>query len=144
MIVIVDIDKTLSDARGRDALIAGEGKGDWWDAYHAASIDDPPVETMIEFVNLLSAGGATIVGLTARPEKWRSLTLRWLIKHDAMLEELLMRPNNDYLPSADCKLKILRERFPSGQAGLIILDDDEDVVEMMRGAGYIALGVNII
>jgi hypothetical protein len=144
MIVIVDIDKTLSDARGRDALILGEGQGSWWDAYHEASAHDDPIKPMIEFINILSAGGATLVGLTARPEKWRPLTLRWLIKHDAMFEELLMRPNDDYSKSAECKLRMLSERFPNGQAGLIILDDDVEVIEAMRNAGYIALGVNIV
>jgi hypothetical protein len=75
LIALVDIDNTISDARWRDPWV-----GDW-DLFYSHGIYDCPVLPMVRMVNALSRCGDTIVHLTGRPERWRDLTLTWMVRH---------------------------------------------------------------
>src|SRR4051812_48533865 len=96
-IVLVDIDHTISNAFPRDGMIGNTT----WDEYHGAAPDDEPLHDMVKLVNALHDAGYYLVGLTARPAKWRNMTLCWLIKHGVVLDELLMRPDEAYHPSPE-------------------------------------------
>ena len=137
--VLVDIDHTLSNAWWRDSLI-----GDW-DAYHAVSGQDNPLQDVITMVNALHRCGRSIIGLTARPEKWRQLTMEWLVKHFVSMDELLMRSDDDFRPAPEVKVALALERFKDesnlrNQVALV-LDDREDVIEAFRALGVTALQV---
>jgi len=140
-IVLCDIDHTVSNAFWRDDMIGGPGG---WDAYHAASKDDEPIHDVVNMINAMRAGGMYIVGITARPEKWRKLTMELLVKHGAMFDELLMRPDEAYHPAAEIKLKLAAERFGERfkDEVALIIDDREDVVAAFREAGITALLVH--
>ena len=81
--ILVDIDHTLSAAWSRDPLIGSCGG---WDAYHTASKHDEPIHDVRMLVNDLAKAGWLIIGLTARPEKWRSLTTQWLVRHSITMD----------------------------------------------------------
>lgn len=141
MILLVDIDHTLSDAAWRDDMIAS---GDW-DAYHAAGKDDVPIQEMVELVNGMADSGALIIGATARPDKWRTQTMNWMLKYNVCMDEVLMRHDNNYRPSGDMKVELLKQRFgenlekiPTGSA-VIFIDDNEKVIEAVRALGITAL-----
>lgn len=133
-IVLVDLDHTISDAAWRDPMIAA---GDW-DAYHAEFCKDKPCTDMIHLVNSLAICGFNIVGLTARPAKWRKATMDWLFKHGVKMHDILMRPDEDFHPAPALKLK-LAERLMDRV--LFVVDDREDVVAAFNGAGVTALMV---
>lgn len=137
--VLVDLDHTISDAFPRDAM-AGKVS---WDEYHAAGVDDLPFLQMVHLINGLFKLGYTIVGFTARPEKFRNQTLKWLIKHDVSMDELLMRPDNAFRPAPEIKLQLALERFGSEDAirknVAMIIDDRDDVVQKFRGLGVLVL-----
>lgn len=140
MIILCDLDHCLSDAAGRDHLIAA---GDW-DAYHSAAIDDPPVHDMIDL--LRSIGGEhDLWGLTGRNEKWRALTNGWLLKHGLLLDDILMRPDDDFTPAAELKIRMVRERLGPDEAirrqVLSVLDDREDVLAIFAAIGVTTLQV---
>lgn len=141
--ILIDIDHTLSDAAWRDNLIGGPGG---WDEYHTQSNHDTPCDDIASLIGLLRSSenvGLNIIGITARPEKWRVLTNTWLTRHDIGLDELLMRPDAAFHPAPEIKLQLARTRFGDKFAEriLCIIDDRDDVCAAFRAAGVTALQV---
>ncbi len=136
--VIVDIDRTLSNCFWRDHLINSEGG---WDAYHAVMGEDEPVHDVVALVTAMYSSGYNIVGITARPEKYRKATTEWLDKHKVCMDELLMRPDGDFRPTTEVKKQLASERFYVPSAVAFVIDDREDIVTMFRGMGVTALQV---
>lgn len=139
--ILVDIDHTLSDAAWRDPMIGGEGG---WDAYHAASIDDKPAEDVVGLINLLQRKRSlSIVGITARPEKWRNLTMSWLLKNSVFLDELLMREDEDFRPAPALKIALAKQRFGETLTGVVaVLDDRDDVTAAFKSLNITVLQVH--
>ncbi len=137
--ILVDIDHTLASSFWRDDMI-----GDW-DAYHAVSGQDEPLQDVVTMVNALYGSGKTVIGMTARPEKWRQVTMEWLVKHFVSMDELLMRPDDDFRPAPEVKVALALERFQD-ESNLVaqvalVLDDREDVIEAFRALGVTAMQV---
>lgn len=131
--VACDIDHTISGAWHRDHLL-----GDWI-AYYVDQEDDPPIAEGIALIRGLAAIGYEIVGLTAREEKYRAATTRWLVKHDVPIDEILMRPRGDLRPSPALKLGLLQLRFPGFAGVAMVIEDRSDIVE-----AFIKLGLNVV
>lgn len=131
--ILVDIDHVVADAAWRDEH-AGPGK---WDEYHAMSERDKPFKDVIAMVNAMhSTNLFYAVGLTGRTEKWRKLTLSWLIQHDVMLDELIMRPDKDFRPAPIVKVELARARFPDlANQVAFVFDDREDILAAFKVAG---------
>ena len=53
-------------------------------------------------------GGLLGLAVTARPEKWRGITLAWLARVDAPFDHLLMRPADDFRRAPEVKVDLLR------------------------------------
>jgi len=137
--ILVDVDHTLSDAAWRDEI-----KPDW-DAYHAQSINDEPNLDVVALVNSMAAQGAIPIAFTARPEKWQPLTARWLARSRVDIEEIIMRPKDDWRKTPEVKLSMALARFGDA-AGIrehvsLILDDREDVCATFAGIGVTAMQV---
>lgn len=128
--VIVDIDGTLARASWRDSLLEN------WEEYHAASKDDKPNEPMVRLINELS-DFCRIVCITGRPERWRGLTNKWLIKHWLKIPELLMRPNDDFRSAALLK-PALAEKYHlrSVNQSVIAFDNRADVCAAYRALDF--------
>ncbi|MCI0559804.1 MAG: hypothetical protein MN733_15040 [Nitrososphaera sp.] len=134
--VLTDIDHTIADSKWRDQLV-----GDW-DNYHQESLKDKPDPNVVNLLGSLSLAGYYVVGVTGRPEKWRALTMKWLTRHCVMLDELLMRKNNNYAKAPDSKMQLIKEFLPNlVHANAIALDDREDVITMYRSLGITAFQV---
>jgi hypothetical protein len=137
--ILVDVDHTLSAAWHRDGMIGGCGG---WDAYHTASSKDEPIHDVMAMVNSLHFCGWYIVGLTARPEKWRSITNAWLVKHGIAMDELLMRPDEAYHPAPEIKVQLVQERFKDLKDEVaFLLEDRDDVCEAFHQLGITTLQV---
>jgi len=135
--ILVDVDHTLSDAFWRNDMYADPLVER--DVYFAAAKDDDSLCDIVRLMNTLSRDYNLII-LTARPEKWRQLTMQWLLEHSVMAEEVLMRPDNCFDPSPKVKVDLAMKRF-GGEEGMrehiaLVLDDREDVV-----AAFSALGI---
>lgn len=140
MIVLVDIDHTLSDAAWRDDMLNNRD----FDAYHLAGKEDAPIQEMVELVNALADSGATIIGCTARPDKWRTQTINWMVINKVCMDEILMREHNTFAPAAETKLGLLQARFGPLLEQLegkhvLFFDDNEKVIETIRAIGITAL-----
>src|SRR5262245_56540037 len=127
MILVTDIDGTLANDRWRRNILPN------WDEYHRMSIDDEPNRVIVYFINSLKRDQTTVVGLTGRPERWRQLTNTWMLRHNIMLDELIMRPDDNFMSSPDFKLGALLSRFDPHQT--VVLEDRDDVVTKLRGEG---------
>lgn len=138
-IVLVDIDHTLSDAFHRDPMIGTVP----WDEYHGAADKDDPAQEIGVLIRAMMVQRLTIVGLTGRPEKWRDLTIKWLIRHDLPLDDLLMRPDDDYRKAGLVKVDLVKKTYGENwhDKVLCIIDDNEGVIETFRGENVTCLQI---
>lgn len=145
--VLVDIDHVISNAFWRDGMMPPHHT---WDEYHAANKDDEPVYDIVRMLQSLTQKdehGACffrVIGFTARPGKWRKQTMEWCVKYGVPLDELLMRPDDDFTPAAELKVKLATERFAPHDLKLVVafvLDDREDVCAAFKALGVTAMQV---
>lgn len=139
MIVLVDIDHTLSNATWRDPMLNNVAHG--YDEYHAESIKDEPHKEMIELVNGLFDVGYHVYAVSARPEKFRYLTFLWLLKHNVIIHTLLLREYNSFAPAPETKRLLLKEIDIKQVA--FAMDDREDCCAMYRSLGITTLQVSV-
>lgn len=137
--VLCDIDHVLSNAWWRDPMIGGEGG---WDAYHLEGDKDEPIHDIVHLLNALHDDGYAIVLLTARPEKWRKLTMTWLVRHGVNVDEMLMRPDANFDPSPKCKLDQVKARFADPTDAIaMVIEDRDDICNVFRELGVTVLQV---
>lgn len=137
MIAVFDLDGTLSDDRWRRHLI-DRSAADPWVKYHEMAGCDKLMNANLLEQHIKSAD--RIVILTARPEKYRTMTLGWL--HDMIDERfgptnltLIMRPDRDKQSSPALKIKQLyAQGFAAPDIG-VAYDDREDVIEELAKWG---------
>lgn len=91
-------------------------------------------------IKLMDDAGYTVIGLTGRNEAYRNLTMQWLGLHNISLDDILMRPNDDYRSDHELKPAMLDEWLQA--KGLthadvwVILEDRDKVVEAWRNLGH--------
>lgn len=118
-----------------------------WDAFHAACVDDTPIQPVNElFWNLLFGAQADIWIWSGRMDTVRQQTEAWLIEHitDAtyVLSNLKMRPAGNYTPDDQLKESWLHAMSPKDRARLVMTFDDRDrVVAMWRRNGVVCAQV---
>lgn len=135
-IVVVDLDGTLCNTGHRDHLaIAGQ-----WDAFHGLMLEDEPWPDVQQMLALLDGAGYTVVGLTARPEKYRNQTMNWLDVYDINLDSLIMRPSDDWRRSEDLKPALLDDWLEAQSKAhsdiWFLLEDRDKVTERWRNLGH--------
>lgn len=143
-VVVVDLDGTLYDSSARQHL-AMNGE---WEAFHAASCDDPPNEAVLDVLSALPPQ-TKIIACTGRNEGHRKITEDWMIKHCVPVDAVLMRPEHDYSSDAVLKPQMLAEwaaeEFPmTALTDLVwfVLDDRDKVVDAWRAMGLPCWQVN--
>jgi hypothetical protein len=139
-IVFVDIDHSLSDAAWRDPMIDHYT----WDEYHIASADDKPNREVIEVINSLHADQWLVIGLTARPSKFRGMTVAWCVSAHAQIDELIMRPDDNFEKSPDFKIAAVRARIKELDgvwSPIVVFDDRDDVIAAIRAERITAFQV---
>lgn len=144
-IVFVDIDHTISDAYVRDHMIEDASIDNNWDEYHKASINDKPCEDIMTILDHLHENPSIIViGLTTRPEKWRTLTNSWLLENRFHFDYMIMRPDDDYSPSAELKIKQVKEWLGEDwqEKILCVFEDNEKVITAFKAEGITVLQVH--
>lgn len=134
-LAVFDVDGVLADVDHRVRHLQGRHKD--WGAFFAAASDDPPLATGIDLARALGADH-DLAYLTGRPEALRRVTQRWLTRHDLPVGPLWMRPPRDFRPARVMKLEALR-RLADERPVEVVVDDDEEVVEALRAAGFAVL-----
>jgi hypothetical protein len=137
MIVVVDIDDTLFDARWREPYIQES-----WDAFHAQGEHDKPILPVIKLVNSLGLMGNRVVLCTGVNERWRPMVMAKLVRHSIWLDDLLMRPDDDYRKSRDMKPALVEKLIGSLDHVSLVIDNREDILAAFRDRGITTLLVN--
>lgn len=138
--VLVDIDHTLRASWPRDNMRNIDVN---WDDYHAAGAEDGPIHDIVALVNTLHACGWIVIGITAIPEKWRKMTMTWLVNYFINMDELLMRPDDSFRPAPEIKLELAQQRFGENLTKDVafLIEDREDVCEQFNQLGITTLQV---
>jgi len=139
-IILIDIDHTLTDAFWRDEMINIAP----WDVYHSEAIHDKPAHDFVEFIGpFYDKPYYDLIGLTARPEKFRDLTMKWLCQHNVFLKDIWMRPNNNYQPAGPMKVNLCQHKLGDlwKERILCVIDDNDRVIEAFRAEGITCLQV---
>ena len=149
--IIFDLDGTLSDPSHRENLIDHSAAGsDKWDKFHDACIYDPPIDAMVQLFRTLVMEHHCAIW-TARPERVRYATEKWLDKHvfngmewtngdDPLFTPVRMRPANSLLTSANLKESWLLEELQKGRVQMAF-EDRDSVVKMYRRHGILCAQV---
>jgi len=137
--VVFDLDGVLSNAVSRQHFLKGPRPD--WEAFFAASIDDPLVDEVAVLLNLLDPA-LGIVLLTARPNRIRPQTVGWLGRHKVRWDLLVMRRDGDYRPARSFKQSAVRDILAHGFEIKLCLEDDLRNVEMFRQEGVPSLYIH--
>jgi hypothetical protein len=140
--ILCDIDHTIANSFWRDSMIVAPVN---WDAYHIASKDDKPFIKVIDLINSLYDAGYEIICITGRPEKFRSLTVDWLLDYGVEVNELLMRPDDCFLKNQELKVKLVENRFDKFYKEIqLLIDDNEDTCLAFMNLGIVTLQIRNI
>jgi HAD superfamily, subfamily IIIB (Acid phosphatase) len=143
MYIITDIDHTVSNSFWRDEMLNGSPIN--WDEYHSYSRQDKPFKKTVNLINSLSSTGYEIIGLTGRPEKFRQLTVNWLITYKIDVDELLMRPDDNFTKNMELKVMLLKKRFCDDFKKIhFIIDDNEEAAIAFFKLGITTLQIRNI
>jgi len=134
--VVVDVDGVLSDASGRQHLLAREPKP--WATFFEASVQDPPITEGIRLVAGL-VGDRLMVLLTARPARLADTTMTWLERNSVPWDLLVMRRDDDHRSSPEVKSDAVDGLRADGYEVQLAIDDDPGNVRMYRAAGVAAV-----
>ncbi len=132
MLAVVDIDGVLADVRHRLHFVEQRPKD--WDGFFAAALEDPVLPQGVDVVRQL-AQVHEVVYLSGRPEKCREDTLAWLAEHDIPPGEVFLRRPGDRRPARLTKIELL-DRLRRRKPIAVLVDDDPQVCEAARAAGY--------
>lgn len=138
--VICDIDGTIADTGHRIKYITNGLKD--WDKWHANAHKDKPIEEIVMLLDLLSAADFKIVMCTARDEKCRNDTVKWLEENDIPYDALYMRKKGDRRDDDIIKFELLEQIYEAGYEPVLVLEDRSRVVRMWRDAGLRCLQVS--
>jgi len=138
--VVFDLDGTLSDCSHRIQYAQTKQ----WDEFHSRCNEDPVIVKVAHLLVSLSEF-SDIVILTGRPEKYRTVTEKWLKDSNLALfcDHLIMRPDGDWSQDGEMKIKALEKKFGSKDDVLsevwMAVDDRDSVVEALRNYGLTVL-----
>jgi len=131
-LAVFDVDGVLADVRHRLRHVERRPKD--WDAFFAAAVDDPPLETGLALARE-SARDCEVVYVTGRPERCRADTLAWFRRHGLPEGRLAMRSSRDRRPARLAKPELLR-RLAGDRAVAVVVDDDVQVCDAYEAAGF--------
>lgn len=130
MLIIVGLDGVLASHAWRESFIVDEG----WEAYYIQAANDKPIAAMLQMIDQL--GAATVISIGDRAEKYRMLTEQWLVKNNCLIDELRMRPDDDWRPGWQVKIALAADLQPD-----LVIESDERVIEHYRARKILTLQV---
>ncbi len=131
-IAVIDIDGVLADVRHRLRFLQLRPKD--WGGFFQAAPEDPPLGPGLDAARRL-AEVYEVVYLSGRPEWCRVDTVAWFGRHGLPPGELYLRPPGDFRPARVMKVERLRALHRRAPVAVLV-DDDEDVLDAARAAGF--------
>lgn len=143
---IFDVDGTLANNLHRIKHLTQNTKKDW-DAFFATQHKDSPFEAVFDVMASLHACGHKVIVITARDERFREVTLRWLNEHSTFNitnDDLYMREGGDRSNDDDIKLEIITNILAANPDYKVmgVFEDRHRVIDAWRKAGYYVFECN--
>lgn len=154
---IFDLDGTLADLKHRRHFVERpsfnlfdpkeriQANKPWkpnWDAFHAACVDDTPIDAIIDVLACVRHNESDVWIWSGRTSTVSAKTFRWLQDHHIRFDQLKMRPAGDYTPDDQLKESWLHALSPEDRARLVmVFDDRQHVVDMWRRNGVVCAQV---
>lgn len=138
--VLVDVDHTMAQSWERDGILDDGGTWDDWNEHRSK---DKIVHDIVTFINFIGLAGYKVIALTATNEKWRGVMQKWFLDNVVNVRGLLMRPDDDFRPDAECKLDLALNHFGGEEklkSNVAFLVDDNDTVCQ----AFFALGITTL
>lgn len=148
--IVVDLDDTLCNTSQRQHTIWRDENGkiplESWELFHSLCAEDEPNQDVIRMLDAFETFIGTkeetgIIIVTARPEKYRAVTLDWLKRYLVKVDALIMRPDGDKTGSEYLKIRLLEQWFGTKENVLeriaFCLDDRDKVVKAYRDYGLV-------
>jgi hypothetical protein len=124
---IYDVDGTLANVDPFLHFVRGDKKD--YNAFHEASVDAIPNMNVLEMLNNSVSDGHSVLIVTSRKEKYRSLTSMWLAKNNIRSHALFMRANDDNRPDYEAKKDML-EKITKLWDVTHAIDDNPNVIRL--------------
>lgn len=132
--IVVDLDGTLFDCSPR----VDYAKASLWDDFHQRCLEDKPFLDVLELIQRIGPN-MRVVACTGRNNRYRGITNQWFMREGALIDHLLMRPDDCYLPDTEIKIQLLEQFFGTKEKVLanvaFCLEDRDKVVEAFRNYG---------
>lgn len=137
--VVCDIDGTVANLDHRLKYAKGDTKD--WDKFFDRVEYDEPIYATLDMLETFHNQGYNIIFVSARPEKCREGTERWLEYNLSVpYLTLLMRQDHDKREDSEVKADIHRKYLANINIKCII-DDRPRVIRMWRELGYEVIDV---
>ena len=137
MTVIFDVDGTIADVTHRRHLVNGDkGYKPDWNAFRKATVDDTPIQWVVDIAKRHIAAGDEVAFFSARNESERDITEKQINEWVGNGHKgVFLRPNDSYEPDEIFKAD-LADRFEKMGGKIdLVYDDRNKVVQMWRDRG---------
>lgn len=144
-VVICDIDGTIADATHRHHFVkVKEGEKKDWKSFFSYMADDPVRQDTQKILIDHFNKGKTIIFLSARPESYRDVTLRWLSQNFLTFAyTVIMRPDTDKRPDTEVKKDMFEKHFPDKEVVHVVYDDRPSVIRLWKEMGLNVVDVGL-
>lgn len=143
-IIICDLDGTLADIQHRRHFVERpKGVKKDWDAFHAACVDDTPMQTTIDLVHALKASryNNKLWITSGRMSTVMTETQAWLLNKGVCYDRIIMRNAGDFTPDNELKKSWMDSGVIPKERIFCVFDDRDRVVNMWRKEGLICYQV---
>ena len=134
--IIFDLDGTLADIEvRRDVCTKENGKMDWDKFFDPENINlDEPNIPVINTLRAFAIAGYKIAIFSGRSAKTEEATKKWLNEFGCVFNVIKMRPERNFTPDEQLKLKWLNDMDWKDDVEMVF-DDRQKVVDMWREIG---------
>jgi hypothetical protein len=129
-----DFQGTLVDVRGIRHLLETTPKR--YDSFHYATASCPPISWVASEARRAHEEGFAVLLGTGMTERFRPLVNFWLASHEVHVDDLQMRPDDDFCKDFILKNRMLR-RWQNTHRFVHAYDDNPAVIEHVWAAANI-------
>ena len=128
MKILINLD-ALADSSHRHGL-----RNESFDDFYAAQVDDEPNQIFVRMLEQLGEAYELIV-YTTMSEDYRLQVESWLMEHNILADDVLMRQQGDYSKNYQCALDMI-----NGISNIeFVIENDIRVIEELRGDGHFVI-----
>jgi phosphoglycolate phosphatase-like HAD superfamily hydrolase len=132
--VIFDIDGTIADVEHRRHFV--EQKPADWKSFRAETVNDTPMQWVVDVAKRFIAQGDHVAFFSARNESEREITEKQISEWVGDGHKgLFLRPDGDYRPDEEFKSDLADTFEEMGGTIDLVFDDRNKVVDMWRKRG---------